>query len=338
MRFPIVLVLLAAVLAPATASAKPTIGISDNRYTMFSDPLFSDLGVSDSRLIVSYNAVSAARRGDTELSERVIPYLANAEAQGIDVHVAFEHARGEAFDCDEKPKLSQCRLPGVGAYKSEITKFLKRFPTVDTITAWNEANHNTQPTYKNPRRAGQFGKAAEQACKAAGRPCTVVALDLLDVADDPADTKRPTFKRTVRFAKAARRGYGSKPKVCGIHNYGDANRFRTSGTKALTKAMRCKRVWLTETGGLFKFASFWTKPTKRVGKCSTNANCQVAAMRFLFKKVIRSVRTIDRVYVYNFYSGTDGRFDAGIVKGDGSGPGTKRPAYDFLKRQIAKGR
>jgi hypothetical protein len=336
MRFPIViLVLLTALVAPVGASATPVVGISDNRPAMLADPLFKQLGAKQVRLVVSYNAISAGRRGDDEIAARVAPYIAAAKAQGVDVHVAFEHARGDAQGCEDTPKASQCRLPSVAAYRTEVTKFLKQFPTIDSITAWNEANHNTQPTYKDPKRAGKYALAAEQACKSVGRKCTVVTMDLLDAASNPEDTENLDYGRTVRYVKKLRAAYGKKPKVCGIHNYADVNRFRTSGTRTLAKAMRCKSIWLTETGGFWKFASFWSKPTKAVGKCTSNADCQVTAIKYLFAKTVHAAKHIDRVYIYNFYSGDDGRFDAGIVKGTGDRPtGKKRPAYAIVKKHI----
>lgn len=324
-----------AVMAPAAAaSAAPVVGISDNRPAMLDDPLFKRLGAERVRLVVSYNAVTAGRKGDDELSSRVAPYLAAAAERGIDVHVAFEHARGDAQVCEDTRKPPQCRLPSVAAYRAEVTKFLRTFKTVRSITAWNESNHSTQPTYRDPKRTGKFARAAEQACRAVGRKCTVVALDILDSANDP-EARKLNFSRTVRFVKKARKAYGGTPKVCGIHNYADVNRFRTDGTRTVSKALRCKSIWLTETGGLFDFASFWSKETKRAGRCSSSAACQVKAVKYLFAKTIKAARNIDRVYVYNFYAGDDGRFDAGIVDGVGDEPGGKpRPAYRVVKRHI----
>ena len=330
------LLLLAVLLAApiSSASAAPTVGISDNRPAMLADPLFKRLGTKQVRLVVSYNAVSAGRRGDDEISSRVAPYLAAAAKRGIDVHVAFEHARGDAQVCEDNRRPPQCRLPSVAAYKAEVTKFLRTFETVDSITAWNESNHSTQPTYRDPKRTGKFARAAEQACRAVGRKCTVVALDILDSANDP-EAKDLNYSRTVRFVRKARAAYGGTPKVCGIHNYADVNRFRTDGTRTVSKALRCKKIWLTETGGLFNFASFWSKETKRVGKCSTAAACQAKAVKYLFAKTIKAAKNIERVYVYNFYAGDDGRFDAGIVDGMGDKPGGKpRPAYRIVKRHI----
>ena len=329
------LILAAALLAaPVSATAAPVVGISDNRPAMLDDPLFKRLGAKQVRLVVSYNAVSAGRRGDDELSSRVAPYLAAAARRGVDVHVAFEHARGDAQVCENNRRPPQCRLPSVAAYRSEVTKFLRTFKSVKSITAWNESNHSTQPTFRDPKRTGKFARAAEAACKKVRRKCTVVALDILDSANDP-EADDLDYSRTTGFVRKARAAYGGTPKVCGIHNYADVNRFRTDGTKTVAKALRCKSIWLTETGGLFNFASFWSKPTKAVGKCSTAPACQVKALKYLFARTIKAAKHIDRVYVYNFYAGDDGRFDAGIVDGVGDRPGGKaRPAYAIVKKHI----
>src|SRR4051794_35566901 len=91
------LTLLAAVAAvPATATAKPLVGISENNAPMFADPNFKALGVKTTRLVVSWNAATVASKGDDELSNRVFPYLDAAKASGVDVLIAVEHSRGAA--------------------------------------------------------------------------------------------------------------------------------------------------------------------------------------------------------------------------------------------------
>jgi hypothetical protein len=329
--------LLAAVVAPSAASAKLSVGISDKRPAMLADPLFTQLGVKQVRIVVSYNAMGAAAKGDDEISGRVGQYITAASAHGLDILVAFEHARGAPLDCRSSHK-PQCQLPSVAKYKSEIAKFVKAFPQVKYITAWNESNHPSQPTVDNPRRAGQFAKAADSVCRSAGT-CKSLSMDLLDQADDPkVPTRRLRYSRTIKYIKTLKRAYGkSRPAICGIHNYADVNRFRTAGTKALTRAMKCKSFWLTETGGFYKFASFWTKETRKnaVGRCVSSSTCQVAALKYLFNHVVKSARHIDRAYIYNFYSGTDGRFDAGLTKGDGFAPnGQKRPSLDVVAAHI----
>jgi hypothetical protein len=334
------LCLLAAVVAPSAASAKLTVGISDNRPQMLADPLFAQLGAKQVRIVVSYDAAGAAAKGDNEISDRVAPYIASATAQGVEVMVAFEHSRGAPLDCRQKSakRKAQCKLPTVAKYKSEIAKFVQAFPQVKYITAFNESNHPSQPTVSNPRRAGQFAKAADSVCKAA-KTCQSIAMDILDSANDPkAPKSKLNYSQTIRFIKTLKRGYGkSRPAICGIHNYADVNRFRTAGTKALTRAMNCKSHWLTETGGFYNFASYWSKDTKKnaVGKCVSSSTCQVSALKYLFNHVVKAGKHVDRAYIYNFYSGTDGRFDAGITKGDGTTPtGKKRPAFDVVADHI----
>lgn len=337
-RLPLLLCLIAAAVAvPASATARPVVGISDNRPAMLGDPLFTALDVKQVRIVVSYNAVSAGRKGDDEISARVGPYIRGTAALGIKPLVAFEHARGNAASVCNKARnrrKAQCRLPTVAGYKAEITKFLTLFPTVDTVTPWNEENHYSQPTFRDPRRAAQFAKAAEQVCRELGRTCTIPTMDILDSGENQT-SRHPTYKATAKYIKRLRSAYGKRPAVCGLHNYADVNRFRTSGTRALTRAMNCKRYWLTETGGLFDFASFWSRDTRRVGRCSTSAKCQAKATKFLFSKTLRAASHIDRLYIYNWFGGSEPRFDAGIVKGDGTtATSTRRPAYDVVKAYL----
>lgn len=333
----------AALLAPAAAPAKVSVGIADNNVAIFGDPAFKSLGAKRVRVVLSWNAMSRGVKGDNEITERIAPYLDNAGLQGIEVLAAVQHHRGDPVNCSRRSgrRKPQCKLPTVRAYKREMRKLVKRFPSIKYLTAWNEANHNTQPTYRNARRAGQFARAADQVCRAA-RTCRVVAMDILDSADNPTATRGLRYRRTSRYIRALRRAYGKTPAICGIHNYADVNRFRTSGTKALTRAMRCRQHWLTETGGFYRFASFWRAKTRKlargkgVGRCVSAATCQVAALRFLFKRTVKAAKRINRVYVYNFYSGDDGRFDAGLTKGSGNlnTRGRKRPAYKVVKQRI----
>jgi hypothetical protein len=335
MRLRLPLLILGSLLACAAPASALTVGISDNRPAMLADPLFQQLGAKHVRIVVSYDAMGMAEQGDNEISDRVAPYISSAQAQGIEVMVAFEHHRGAPVNCGSS-KQPQCKLPTVAKYKSEIAKFVEAFPSVKYVTAFNEANHNTQPTQGNPKRAGQYAKAADQVCVAAGT-CKVIAMDILDAANDPkAPRRKLNYSRTERYIKQLKAGYNKKrPSICGIHNYADVNRFRTNGTKALTKAMKCRHYWLTETGGFYNFASFWSKPTKKVGHCTSASKCQVKALKYLFARTVDAARHIDRAYVYTFYAGNDGRFDAGLVKGDGTTPtGVKRPAYDVVAKHI----
>ncbi len=233
-----VLCAVAAALVPAAASAKIAVGISENSNTLFGDSHFNSLGVKRTRLVVSWNAVAAAAKGDNEISDKIFPYLDEASKRGIDVLVSFQHTRGtDARGCGSRSKAARCKAPSVSAYKKQVTAFLKAFPTVKTISPWNEVNAGTQPTASNPKRVGQYAKAVDQICKSLKRKCTNVAIDVLDTADN-THAKKLKYTKTGRFIKKARKAYGKKPAVCGIHNYADVNRFRTNGTKQISKTLQ----------------------------------------------------------------------------------------------------
>jgi hypothetical protein len=331
-----ILTLLSALLAVpvATSSAAPLVGISENNPQVFADPHFENLLVTTTRLVVAYNTVDAAAKGDNELRDRIIPYLDAAKDEGTDVLVAFEHARGGAEVCNKRSnyRLSQCRLPSAKEYEKALRAFLTLRPDVHTIAPWNEANHFTQPTSRNPRMAAKFTDIATKICKQLHRKCTIMAADVLDAANN-TKSRHPTYVTTSRWIKKFRSALRSKRTVCGIHNYSDVNRFRTSGVKALKKALKCKSYWLTETGGFYAFGSFWTRSTKKVGHCKTAAKCQVAATKFLFRHFQRD-RSIKRIYIYTWFGGGQPRFDAGLVAGT---PGSKtkpRPALSIVKKYI----
>ena len=307
------LALLALVAIPAGAQARATVGIAENNPAMFTDPFFKGLGVKQARLVVSWNAIS--RHGDDEIN-RVSDYLNAARAAGVTPLVTFEHARGDATICNKRKnrKKIQCKLPTPKQYEKSLRAFKALFPWVKNVVAWNEINHFTQPTYKNPKAAAKFTKIAQKVFKGG----TVVVADILDQADN-TKAKHPKYNSTTRYIKKFRKAFKGKRKVCGIHNYSDINRFRSTGTKAIIKALGCKQYWLTEAGGIYKFSGF-KKSTKR----------QLKATKYMFKMVSR-IKKIKRLYVYTYFGGVTPRFDAGIVAN-----GKKRPAYNEVRKHTRK--
>jgi hypothetical protein len=304
---------------PAKASAAPLVGISENQPAMFADPLFTSLGAKNVRIVVAWDAIS---RGGFDLT-RVAQYLEAAQATGVEPLVAFEHSQGDASRCDQKKYQSTrvCKLPTATQYQSAVKAFLARFPYVKVIAPWNEANHFTQPTSRNPKAAAKFTDIVKQVCPA----CTLVVADMLDQADDPS-AKKPTFKATEKYIKTFRGALKTKRTICGIHNYSDVNRFRTTGTKALEKALGCSQYWLTETGGLYKFGSFWSKKT--YNGCKSDSSCQVRATKYLFSTAAKD-KKIKRIYVYTWFGAVTPRFDAGLVA-----RGKPRAAYDEVAKHV----
>jgi hypothetical protein len=287
---------------------------------MFDSPLFADLGAKQARVVTSWNVMTS---GDDELG-RLTQYLNAAQAHGVEPLVSFEHARGDASRCKQRDKRKpQCKLPSARAYEKNFKLFRAAFPQATVISPWNEANHFTQPTWKSPKAAARFTDIAARNC----RGCTIVAADILDQADSMT-ASRPTFGKTVQYVKQMRKYLKTKRTVCGVHNYSDVNRFRDTGTKAIIRALGCKQIWLTETGGLYRFGSFWTKKTKK--GCKTNAACQLKATKYMFT-LARKNPKIKRVYNYTFFGNVTPRFDAGIVD---IKTGRTRPAFTELKKHL----
>jgi hypothetical protein len=309
----------AALIVPASASAAYTIGISENSPAMFTDPLFTGLGVKSARVVVPWNVMTANDGRLPGLQQ----YVQEADAQRVKVLVSFEHIRGEASICSKRSNFRKavCKIPTLADYEREMRAFMAAFPTVKTISPWNEINHFTQGTSRDPRAAARFTDKWRQICPS----CTIVAADVLDQADNPS-AARPTFRETARYIKRFRSFLKTPRTICGIHNYSDVNRFRSTGTKALMKALGCKQYWFTETGGLYKFGSFWSKKTKK--GCKTNASCQVKATKYMFS-LANANKKVKALFIYTWFGAVTPRFDAGLVAA-----GKPRPAYNEVKKRL----
>jgi hypothetical protein len=288
------------------------IGIGENQPTLFTDPLFTSLGVKQVRLVVSYDVMTSR---DDEL-QRVTQYLTAARAAGIEPLVTFEHARGSAVTCDKRKnrRKRQCRLPSPARYEREFKLFRARFPFVRAYVPWNEINHFTQPTARHPKTAARFARIVRRRCQG----CDVVVADVLDQADHPR-AKKPKYRNTLRYIKRFRHALRAPRRICGLHNYSDVNRFRDTGTRKIIKALGCRQIWLTESGGIYKFASF-----------GTNARRQLRATRYMFR-LARRYKRIKRVYVYTWFGRVTPRFDSGLVA-----RGRPRLAYGEVKKRLPK--
>src|SRR3954453_16211753 len=286
----------AGVSAGARAARRgPYVGISDQDPDTFKDPRFTALGMRYARLITPWNAIF------TE-PDRLDGWLASARAAGIDPLVAFNHARTDL--CPAKPWV----LPSVGQYRAAFKAFHLKYPWVRTIQPRNEANHQSQPTGKNPKRAAQYYNVIRSSCHG----CTITASDVLDGTN---------LKRWLAVFKKNAKG---KPRLWGLHNYTDTNRFRSSGTKTMLRLVS-GQVWLTETGGI---AAFTTAAGKAALKPDIARACR--AIDFLFK-LARESRRITRVYVYQWRKTQMGdRFDAGLVAPDNAA----RASLSALRRQL----
>jgi hypothetical protein len=286
---------------PERSDAAVLVGVGDQDSSMFTDPLFTQIGFKRARYFPSWNV--AFKTADEALW--LDDWLAKAKAARVEPLISFHAALGSG--CPKRP----CKLPSVREYTRAFRAFRKRWPQVKVISPWNEANHRSQPTFKNPKRAAQYYNVVRKYC----RGCKIVAADVIDEVN---------MERWLRaFKKTAK-----KPRIWGLHNYRDTNKRkgqRLGGTKRLLKAVK-GQVWLTETGGIVKFVLPNGHTLFR--KSESRANSATKRM-FALAKRYRS--RIKRLYIYHWkQSGTDNRFDAGLVRRSG----TARPAYRTVRSQL----
>jgi hypothetical protein len=282
-------IMLAGLVAAPAATARYAVGIGDQSPRTFGQPLFRDLGIRHARLNVPWDALKQPLDGPL-----VDSWLANARATGVKPLITFTHSR-----------VHPRALPSVRRYRSIFRAFRARYPWVRQYSPWNEVNHSSQPTFHKPKWAARYYNVARSLCKR----CTIVAADVLD---------QPGMQAYLRgFLRHAR----GKPRLWGLHNYKDTNRFRTKGTKALLRTVK-GQVWLTETGGIVRFADSLRYSESRAKR----------ATRFMFR-LAGSNRRIKRLYIYSWFGEPRGaRFDAGLVGPDGR----PRPSYYVVKQKLRR--
>jgi hypothetical protein len=271
----------------ARADARFVLGIADQSMNMLADPRFAALGIRDTRVVVPYDVAS-----DAAQLARFAPILDTAHARRIRVLVAFGPRAGA-------PR----HLPAVREYRRAIRGFRARFPWAHDLGAWNEANHALQPTARHPERAARLYNALRAEC----RRCRVVAADVLDQAG---------FQRWIRrFRRVA-----TRPRIWGLHNYVDVNRMRDVSIRRLRAATGGRgQVWLTETGGVVRFARSFGYDERRAAR-STRHVLRIAARR-----------KVRRVYLYQWSGAPLGaRWDSGLVAADGR----PRPALNVVEAYL----
>lgn len=302
--------LLLAVPASASAKTNVAVGIGDQSPKMFTDANWKALKLKKTRYFVEWNTIDQP----AELA-KTDAFVAAARSAGVSVlmHISTD-------DINSQPRRP---LPSNSAYKSKVGALVKRYRAqgVKDWGVWNEANHKSQPTAKNPKRAAQFYKTFRGfKCSS----CKIVALDVLDQAG--------VEKYIASWIKNAG-SLGKKAKIIGVHNYSQVNRRITEknasnrypGVARILKAIRKKnsvaKLWLTETGGLASFGSGFVCDRAR----------QANRTKYMFDLIKKYDKNIERLYSYNYFgNGCTPQFDGGIVEADG----TPRAAYNTFKAQL----
>jgi hypothetical protein len=289
------LLALVAAAVPATAAhAKVAVGIADNKSDMFTDPRFTALKVKYVRVMVPYDALQDARER-TWLDG----WMAGAKQDGLKQLVTFDRSRKRTS-----------RNPTPAQMATAIKALRQRYPFVKEFATWNEANINKQPT-----TVAKWWLAMRKACPS----CTILGADLLDRSNVGTWAKR--------FVKAAKR----TPKVWGLHNYVDANRGSTKGTKALVKAVKGD-IWFTETGGVV------SRNNASTVSFPTGATHAAKATKYVFSTLVKVSPRVKRVYLYHWNTGVepegvadqDRTWDSGLIGPDDQ----PRPALTVLQQYL----
>jgi hypothetical protein len=276
-------------------------GISDSRDEMFGNPLWQQLHTQIARLTVPYDV--AVRPYDLQ---QAAAWIKAAEEHHQRILVAFYHS-----------EYTPMKMPSVATYKRDVAKFIKLFPHVREYQAWDEANRGHVPGYFQSPTAVQDAKYY-QALKRDCIPCTVVGLDVLD-----QDNIYPTIDYIAEFKREIYRLRTVMPTVWGLHDYSDLNRLESWRTRDL-EADLGGEVWLTETGGIVKFAGNF--PNNH----GSGLRRAVRVLHFMFGVAASNPR-IKRLYIYNWVGGTAStRFDAGLTNAHDK----PRPGYVVVCKQL----
>jgi Glycosyl hydrolase catalytic core len=291
--------LVAAIGVPAhsQSTTKPAIGIAEQIAPMFGDPRFKELKITHARIDTAWDVLR-----DPAQTTAFDAYLQAAHQDNVDVLITFDHSRLE-----NRKSIN----PTPAQLVAVMQQIRKRWPWVHEFSTWNEVN-----IAKHPDTVAKWWMAMKHACPT----CTVLGGDLLDrstVSNKPKDAIVSIKVWLKGFLKVTK---GRQPAIWGLHNYTDANNFRTDVTTAMLAAVK-GRVWLTETGGLV--ARHNHSPFKLPQGLGHAAN----ATKFILTKLDRVSSRIQRVYLYQ-WDGATTTWDSGLINGQGM----PRPSLTYLRR------
>ncbi len=293
----------AAALAPASEAAV-TWGVSDQQASTFTNPLFKPLKLKGARYVAPWDVVS-----DATQKARFDAWYNAANQAGESILVSFEHSRTAG---------AQTQAPPVATYEKAMKAFKALYPKVAAVNTWNEVNacQRSGETERQPLNICKPNKAKllVQYYGVSRKVFKNKKIIPLDVLDDKSPTSAVNY---VKAFKKALKGKNT-PKVWGLHNYSDTNRFSQSRTKKIIKAFGGKgEVWLLETGGQLSLLKTEAKQAK--------------ALQCMFY-IAKQFKQIKKGFIYQFNGAAPGQFDAGLI----STTNQIRPAYTVVKKRQAK--
>lgn len=295
-------------LAPATSGAF-VVGVADQNPALFSNTYFQQLAPVRTRYITPIDSVIKDRA-------TVDAWMNAARAAGMEVVVAFNPPIGML--CPNVHGNRSCRLVHVSTYTRDFRAFRKRYPWVRIFQPWNEVNNLTQPTESSPSAVATYYKIVKANCPG----CTVLGADIQDLPN------------MVSYSKAVLRAFRAQrvptPRLWGLHNYTDTNRFVPDRSSSMRKEATILpgKIWLTEVAGLYRFQPQYSRQTFR-----PSVSRQKRAMQAIFSQANRYRSKVDRIYLYQWFaSPPSNRWDSAILDAHG----LPRPVYDVLLQHIGQ--
>jgi hypothetical protein len=292
-RFILLVAVFSATLAFAAPAGALMVGIADNKADMFFDPRFAASGIGQARISVGWDALSSPWQ-----TEQLDQWLIAAHNAGVEALVSFGHSRTDRRS-----------LPTPERFLFEFRRFRARYPWVREFATWNEANHCGEPTCHRPELVAAYYRKLRRDC----RDCRILAAEVLDMPN------------MVSWVRSFRRHAHQEPRYWGLHNYIDANRARTTGTRRMLHAVK-GQVWFTETGGIVRRAN------RHKVTFPESAQHAATATSFLFRRLVPLSRRVTRVYIYhwNADAAPAATWDSGLI-----GPtGRARPAFKVVARVL----
>jgi hypothetical protein len=293
--------LLGAPALPSADAKPPAIGVGEQKWEMFHDKRWKRLRLRHARYVTPWDTIK-----DPLSLQRLDAWIEAAREARVKPLIGFVHSV-------RTPRLAK-KLPSRRQFRRQFKRLQERYPHVRNWIPWNEANHPGSLTDNRPGRAAKYFDVISSAC----RRCKVVAADVLDIS---------TMEKWVRrFLKRVKH----KPRIWGLHNYGDANGMKTWGLEKLLSITRGK-VWLTETGGLVLRRQYDGSRVTAVYRYSKRHAAR--STRHVLRSSCMS-RRVRRVYLYHWKAPWPvTNWDSAFV----SPQGKVRPAYYVLKRWIKRG-
>jgi hypothetical protein len=287
---------------PATSGAY-VVGIADQSPALFTNQYFEQIAPTRTRYITPIDSVFR-QRGVVDA------WMDAADAADIEVVVAFNPP--QKMRCPNIGRAKGCRPVSAAYFRRAFRAFRARYPQVRIYQPWNEVNNLTQPTARYPEAVVTYYQIAKANC----RGCIVLGADIQDLPN--------MASYSAAVLRAFRDHHVPTPRVWGLHNYTDTNRFVQDRNSSMRRAARILpgKIWLTETAGLFRF-----QPQNARQSFRPDLARQKRAMTAIFKQANHYRRKVDRIYLYQWFaSSPTNRWDSAILDAHG----LPRPVYDAL--------